>query len=85
MASMEIYVTFVKNNKTGEEFITTRKSFPGDHERVLNAEKKKYAGNHTIHTTYTQKELSDILESIKRWGGDDSGLPQAHPLLLSSA
>ncbi|MFT7144533.1 MAG: hypothetical protein ACI9TY_000384 [Alphaproteobacteria bacterium] len=67
---MERYITFIKNNKTGEEFISMRKALSGAHDNVLLQEGIKYAlPAYTIHTTYTDVELRDILETLDRWTG----------------
>tara|TARA_R110000868_G_scaffold218576_1_gene469045 strand:- start:198756 stop:199034 length:279 start_codon:yes stop_codon:yes gene_type:complete len=67
---MERFITFVKNNETGEEFISMRKAMPGAHENVIKQEQLKYpAPKHTVHTTYTDFELKDILETLDRWTG----------------
>lgn len=67
---MERFITFIKNNKTGEEFISMRKALSGAHENVVLQEQVKYPSpKFTIHTTYTDIELRDILETLDRWTG----------------
>ena len=67
---MERFITFIRNNKTGEEFISMRKALTGAHENVLRQEAMKYpAPRYTIHTAYTDVELRDILETLDRWTG----------------
>lgn len=67
---MERFITFIKNNETGEEFISMRKALTGAHDNVLRQEQLKYpTPQHTVHTTYTDLELRDILETLDRWTG----------------
>lgn len=67
---MERFITFIKNNKTGEEFISMRKALGGAHDNVVKQEMLKYpTPAYTVHTTYTDKELRDILETLDRWTG----------------
>lgn len=67
---MERYITFIKNNENGEEFISMRKAMAGAHDNVVKQEAIKYqAPKYTVHTTYTDVELRDILETLDRWTG----------------
>lgn len=70
---MQRYITFIRNNKTREEFISTAKAPMGAHLTVLKKQEKKYPHPlYTVHTAYTEQELEDILETIRRWTGDKS-------------
>ncbi len=67
---MERYITFIKNNETGEEFISMRRAMAGAHDNVVKQEALKYPlPRFTVHTTYTDIELRDILETLDRWTG----------------
>lgn len=67
---MERFITFIKNNETGEEFISMRKAMAGAHDNVMKQESLKYPlPRFTVHTTYTDIELRDILETLDRWTG----------------
>jgi hypothetical protein len=67
---MERFITFIKNNETGEEFISMRKGMAGAHDNVMKQEAVKYAlPKYHVHTTYTDIELRDILETLDRWTG----------------
>ena len=70
MIFMERYITFVRNMKTSEEFISSRRDASGKHKDVIIAEMKKYPSpEYRIHTCYTEKELHNILETLNRWTG----------------
>lgn len=68
---MERYVVFIRKMDTGEEFISAHMAEAGAHEIVMATIKQKYAAPaYMVHTTYTETELQDILESMNRWCGD---------------
>ena len=80
---MQRYITFIRNNHTGEEFVASAKAWPGAHENVLRQQHRKYPEPlYTVHTAYTEKELEDILETIRRWTGENS--TQATPNYLNA-
>lgn len=65
------YITFIRENRTGGEFISTRVAKPGQHQMVLDATRRQYpAPAYTVHTTYTLQELDGIVRNIRRWTGD---------------
>jgi len=67
---MERYVTFIRNITTREEFVSTRMAESGEHNAVLHEELRKYPSpTYKIHTTYTETELADVLETVRRWSG----------------
>lgn len=83
---MQRYITFIRNNNTGEEFISTAKAYSGAHMAVLKQQEHKYPKpNYTVHTAYTEKELEDILETIRRWTGDSTPEPMHHLKALTFA
>lgn len=67
---MQRYITFVRNNKTREEFIITARAYAGAHAHVMRHQMQKYPQPYyTVHTTYTEIELKNILETLNRWAG----------------
>lgn len=67
---MERYITFIRNTLTGEEFVSTRRAGSGAHQMVLAQEADKYPSpKFRVHTTYTEKELSDVLTNVQRMAG----------------
>lgn len=78
---MECYITFIRNVMSGEEMVSTRFAPANAHEEVLRQEMRAYpAPKYRVHTTYTEEELSDTLESVRRL----SGATPATKLLKSS-
>ncbi len=68
---MERYIVFIRKMDTGEEFVSAHMAESNNHEIVLSAIRQKYPSpNYMVHTTYTEDELGDILESMNRWCGD---------------
>jgi hypothetical protein len=67
---MERFIIFIRNNKTTEEFVATRRAKPGEHVIVMETMVKRYPQpQFTVHTCYTDSELKDIIEMISRWTG----------------
>lgn len=72
----ERYIVFIRNNKTGEELVATRMYPQGCHQEVVDDLKPHYPQPmYQIHTAYTEDELQSILDSMRRWCGDVSHLP----------
>ena len=67
---MERYIIFVRDNRTGAEFIATRRDLAGLHDKVCAITARRYpAPDYTVHTAYTEVELKNILSEIQRWTG----------------
>lgn len=67
---MERYVVFIKDMEKNKEFVSAKMAPQGYHEVVLSEMRAKYpAPKYMIHTTYTENELSDVLDSLNRWCG----------------
>lgn len=77
MAIMERYVIFIKKVASGEEFVSSRRAAAGQHNKVLAEAEEKYPyPNYVVHTVYTERELQNVLDGIKRWcGTDQEALP----------
>lgn len=67
---MERYIVFVRKVKTGEEFVSARMGQANEHNFIMGEVRQKYAApQYEILTAYTEKELADIVENVRRWGG----------------
>lgn len=82
---MERYITFIRNVMTGEEMVSTRTAPSASHEHVMKQEMRKYpAPKYRVHTTYTEGELSDTLESVRRMAGSTWMPAQSQPTVEGS-
>ncbi|MDE0724101.1 MAG: hypothetical protein OSB62_05325 [Alphaproteobacteria bacterium] len=62
---MERYVVFIRNNKTGEEFVTTTMQMKGAHSLAVSSVQNKYPNpRYTVHTAYTTHELSKVIDHV---------------------
>lgn len=62
---MERYVVFIRNNKTGEEFVTTTMQMKGAHSLAVSSVQNKYpTPRYTVHTAYTVKELEKVVDHV---------------------
>ena len=67
---MEIYVCFIRDNKTGADFTTVMRGFPGQHTQVKTDLCRKYpCPQHTVLTVLTLGEMEATLKDIRRWCG----------------
>lgn len=67
---MEIYVCFIRDNKTGTDFSTVMRGFPGQHTQVKTDLTRKYpTPHHTVLTVLTLGEMEATLTDIRRWCG----------------
>lgn len=67
---MEIYVCFIRDNKTGADFTTVTRGFPGQHAQVKTELSRKYpTPQHTVLTVLTLGEMEATLTDIRRWCG----------------
>ena len=67
---MEIYVCFIRDNKTGTDFTTVTRGFAGQHTQVKTELSRKYpTPQHTVLTVLTLGEMEATLTDIRRWCG----------------
>lgn len=68
--TLEIYVCFIRDNKTGTDFTTVMRGFPGQHAQVKTDLTRKYpTPNNTVLTVLTLGEMEATLTDIRRWCG----------------
>ena len=60
------YITFIRDNEKNTEFVSCKQGT--NHHDILIYEEKRYPEpRYTVHTCYSEQELENILENLRRW------------------